>query len=486
MKQQFDVPASLRTEGRDYSLKLVVLVLIALAVLALGVIFLLPGWVAEQTPTAEMVQEFASPLEPDLGVPEMSSEELEALSVEAELFLTQLLRQQGRLETQGAPDWASEDWQRYQTLFRDGDDAYLADAFYNAVPSYQEALALGNSLLARSEDIINRALEVGNEALVAGNPPLATEQFQLVLRIDAGHVEGQTGLARAQLLPDVLAHMEQGREREQSSDLVGALELYRQAAVLDPLWVPARLALADVNRRIADAKFDSLVSGALNTLAEEEFEEAYQLFTSALEMRPNSLEAADGLVQADQGMRLDQIALAQARAAAFEKRELWDQAIQQYLSALNFDDSLEFAKAGLTRARARADLDAKLDGLISNPNLLFNDGILKDAVILLKDARGMDDRGPQLNGQVAELDRLVLLASKPINVELHSDGLTDVTLYRVGALGSFTNHRMQLRPGPYTAVGTRDGYRDVRVVFEVLPATSTLGPIEVSCVERIN
>jgi tetratricopeptide (TPR) repeat protein len=220
-------------------------------------------------------------------------------------------------------------------------------------------------------------------------------------------------------------------------------------------------------------------------LAEEEFEEAHQFFTDALKMRPDSLEALDGLAQADQGMRLGQIALAQVRATAFEKRELWDRAIQQYFLALNSDDSLEFAKTGLLRARARADLDAKFEGLFRNPDVLFTDQILRDAGMLLEDARGIDGRGPRLNEQITELDRLVRLASTPIDVELHSDGLTNVTLYRVGSLGSFITHHVQIRPGPYTALGSRSGYRDVRVAFEVLPG-NTLSPIEIFCVERIN
>jgi len=485
IKENFIAPTLLDSEDRNYSFKLVVSALVVLASLALGVIFLLPGWVAEQVPTTEMVEQSVPPSESNSGVLAISPEELSVLRDKAEVLLAELLQQQGLLEAQGAANWAGEDWDLYQTLFRDGDDAFLADAFYDAVPSYQTALDLGISLLVRSENIIDRALETGNEALAAGNPSLAAEQFQLVLRIEADHVDGQSGLERAQILPNVLAHMEQGAERDQNGDLVGALEFYRNAATLDSLWIPARLAVASATRRIADARFDSLVSMALNALAEEEFEEAHQFFTDALKMRPDSLEALDGLAQADQGMRLEQIALAQVRATAFEKRELWDRAIQQYLLALNSDDSLEFAKTGLPRARARTDLDAKFEGLFRNPDVLFTDQILKDASVLLENARGINGRGPRLNGQIAELDRLVRLASTPIDVELRSDGLTNVTLYRVGSLGSFMTHHVQIRPGPYTALGSRAGYRDVRVVFEVLPG-NTLSPIEIFCVERIN
>ena len=54
-------------------------------------------------------------------------------------------------------------------------------------------------------------------------------------------------------------------------------------------------------------------------------------------------------------------------------------------------------------------------------------------------------------------------------VRLTSDGATEVTLYRVGDQGRFTDRQLQLLPGRYIAVGARRGYRDVRVEFEVTP-----------------
>jgi len=43
-----------------------------------------------------------------------------------------------------------------------------------------------------------------------------------------------------------------------------------------------------------------------------------------------------------------------------------------------------------------------------------------------------------------------------------SDNLTEVSVYRVGRLGRFTAQELLLRPGRYTVVGTREGYKDVR------------------------
>jgi hypothetical protein len=201
-------------------------------------------------------------------------------------------------------------------------------------------------------------------------------------------------------------------------------------------------------------------------------------------LRPGSREAADGLVQAEEGAKLDQIALAEARALAFERRELWDQAIELYASVLAGDSTLLFAQTGLERAKARAGLDAKLDNLIDNPTLLFGDSVLADARALLEAAGAETDKGPRLTSQIERLGELVELASKPVPVRLESDQLTSVTLYRVGALGAFAAKDLELRPGTYTVIGSRDGYRDVRHTFTVRPGRN-LPPINIVCVEPI-
>ena len=67
---------------------------------------------------------------------------------------------------------------------------------------------------------------------------------------------------------------------------------------------------------------------------------------------------------------------------------------------------------------------------------------------------------------------------------LRSDGETEITLYQVGRLGRFDTQRIMLRPGRYTVVGSRPGYRDVRREFEVL-AGRPPGPIDVRCQEPI-
>jgi hypothetical protein len=60
-------------------------------------------------------------------------------------------------------------------------------------------------------------------------------------------------------------------------------------------------------------------------------------------------------------------------------------------------------------------------------------------------------------------------AETPIRVALASDNATEVQIYRIGKLGLFQHRDLELMPGRYTVVGTRQGYRDVRKELNVLP-----------------
>ncbi|HEY8427769.1 MAG TPA: tetratricopeptide repeat protein, partial [Sandaracinaceae bacterium] len=233
---------------------LIVLVLVAVAVFAV-----LPDWVAP--PERQAAVSTPVPAEPEPPPePELSEEERAALREEAEELLADLLTQQQRLDALSAPSWAGDDWPRYQTLSREGDDAFLAERLREAVDKYNAALELGNALIERSEAISARALEAGRAALEAGNPQLAIEQFDLVLRIDPEHAEALAGRARAERLPQVLEHVRQAAELADSGRLEEAAAAYRAALDLDPDWPAARRGLADVERRIADARYESLMS----------------------------------------------------------------------------------------------------------------------------------------------------------------------------------------------------------------------------------
>jgi hypothetical protein len=56
-------------------------------------------------------------------------------------------------------------------------------------------------------------------------------------------------------------------------------------------------------------------------------------------------------------------------------------------------------------------------------------------------------------------------------VTLESNNQTQVTIYHVGRIAPFLTTEIELKPGTYTLVGSRAGYRDVRMQITVGPDT---------------
>jgi len=460
-----------------------------LAVLAIGTFVWLPSWVADNRAREQAARDAeaaaaAAAADSTPAEPELTPEEVAAQRAQAESLLTSLLTQQQKLDAQNVESWGGDAWQRYRDLSSAGDDAFLAEDFTAAVAHYAEATSLGEELLERGGQTLARALAAAEAAFAAGNSELALRQYDVVLGIEPDHAAAKAGRARAERLPEVLALVRSGDDARASGDLDAALAAYRKALAIDSDWDAARTAARETSAAIAEAQFERALSAGFAALEKEEYSEAIENFQSALARKPGSREARDGLTQAEHGLELDKIALAQARALAFERRELWDQAIAQYRGALEKDATLVFAQTGLERSEARLALDKKLQNLIDNPTLLFSDTVLADARKLLEEAGNEAEKGPRLGAQIEKLGGLVSLASTPIPVRLESDQLTEVTLYRVGALGVFMSKEVALRPGTYTAIGSRDGYRDVRQTFTVLPGRE-IEPISVVCIEPI-
>ncbi|HJR70830.1 MAG TPA: hypothetical protein VKA43_12365, partial [Gammaproteobacteria bacterium] len=455
------------------------------SLLAVAVAFYwLPARVEEERAANVVPAAAPPPVTVEPALPPLTPEQEAALEAEAERLLAGLLTLQDRLTDLSVDAWANEDWERYRQLSDEGDNAFLANDFRAAVAGYTAATDLGLSLVARAADTVASSLEAAESALVAGNADLARRQFDIVLAIEPDHSAALAGRARAERLHEVLAHVQQAEHERGRGELEAALASYRAALAIDPQWEAASVGVVEVSRVLRDAEFERLLSAGFSALTSEEFVAAREQFEAALALRPSSREAQEGIAQADQGVKLDKIQLAEARALAFERRELWDQAIALYRSVLESDPTLVFAQTGLERANARAGLDAKMRNLIDNPALLLTDTVLADARALLGTAAAEEQKGAVLEGQIAALSRLVEVASAPIAVRLTSDQLTNVTLYRVGMLGAFAAREVELRPGTYTVIGSRDGYRDVRRTFTVRPGRN-LPPIAVVCVEPI-
>jgi tetratricopeptide (TPR) repeat protein len=230
--------------------------------------------------------------------------------------------------------------------------------------------------------------------------------------------------------------------------------------------------------------FAKVMSSGLAAFETGDFETAQQAFEGAVSLSPESTEAAEGLARSQQALRLIEIAQHRERAMAFEQGERWREAEAEYKAALALDSSLRFAREGEVRASSRAQLNEDMSYHIGHPDRLVEDRVLAEAREVLAEAEAADSMTPGLQKQIEKLRQIVEIASTPVQVILVSDSSTEVTVYRVGRLGRFDRRELDLRPGIYTVVGTRNGYRDVRRQLKV-EVGGQGQPLSVRCEEKI-
>ena len=403
---------------------------------------------------------------------------------DTEEVLGELLSKFKTLEGRAVERWGGLRYQRAQAAYAAGDEAYLARDYAAATASYEEAIAIVDPMLDEVNDVFERTMRDARAALDAVDVARAVQLFELAVAISPSDVAARRGFARARNLDEVIALTDEAIVQERNLELAAAKANFERATEIDPEWQPARDGLARVLVTINQMEFDQRMTEGFEALAASDYLAARAAFRMAQELKPESREPADGLLQVDQGIRLGRIATLERDALEQQQSEQWERAVTSFEAILEIDPNLTFAQDGLTASRQMVGLHERLDGYIGEPDKLSQQSTMQAATTLLVDITRMPDIGPRLSGQRDELSRLIKRAATPLTVRLVSDNATEVSIYKVGRLGAFETRQLDLRPGTYVAVGSRPGYRDVRLEFRVAPEID-MQPVVVRCEEPI-
>lgn len=380
----------------------------------------------------------------------------------AEQKLADYLEIKKELDDQDAAEWGANSYAEMIAIGEEADSLIIEEAYEPATAAYARAAVIGREIAQRSDEALHHMLAGGRTALAEGNGADARNKFKVALMIDPANQLAQKGLKRSQTIEKVLQLVETGKQHETNGSLPLARVAYLKALELDPATEVARRALARVTELIREHQFSQLMSSGLAALHNKKYELAKARLMEAKALNPDSREVSDALLQVDQALRLARIDLLRDAAHQAEQSENWQTALKSYLAALKIDQNLQFAAHGKERARQQIRVAKRLDFYLTQPQVLESDKQLKNAILLLHEARETAPRGPKLARRIINLDALVAAAQTPVIVTIDSDNLTHIAVYKVGKLGRFARRELKLRPGTYTVVGARDGYQDVR------------------------
>lgn len=457
---------------------------------ALFVIFGLPRFIDDPNKSSQgadaktQTEEKATDVASTAPAAPLDAEAAAELRRENQTQLESLLNLVNALEAQNVNAWAKAEMAAARSQIDSGEKAYREQRYSDAQAEYNAASNALNAIGERADKVISGAIENGFSAIDAENSAAAKKAFEFALSVDAENARAKLGLARAMTLDQVLALVNEADGYEQLGDTDSALKRYREALALDAQAPKAAPAIARLQQAQLDAKFREAMSTGLAAFDAKQDAKARTAFEQAAKLKPSSAEAQGALSQVNNRILANAIARHLSAANSFEQGEQWSKAAASFRKAIKLDRELNGASASAAHADRRAKLDTNLATTLANPHRLSDDGVHRQALALLSKARAQNVRGPRLSNQIAELDRAITNARTPIPVTLVSDSATDVTLYKVGKLGRFASHAVSVLPGKYVVVGKRDGFRDVRVEFEVSPNNSG-SRITVQCKQEL-
>jgi len=385
---------------------------------------------------------------------------------------SQFDRHLAALESRGAATWGGQELADAKMRSAEALGADEAGNPVFAAKRLAEAQALLSAVEKRAPSAqVAQQLAAGERALAAGHMQAAKQAFEAVQSTDPTNRKAAEGLQRISNFEAARPLLADAASAEDSGDTQRALGGYQQALAVDSRSSQASAGLARMRAKLGDDGHATAPEPAAAASGPRRIEEAHA-------------QALPDTAAVDAAQRARGFESARQRAVSFEAQERWDDALNEYETALKSDPSLAFAQQGKVRSAARALLAQRLQALIDRPEQLASAATRADALALIESANEQNPSGPVLRSQVARLQILLPAFDTPVRLALTSDGATRVAIPSIGFSGVFSRHEIELKPGKYTVVGTRDGYREVRRDITIAPGQD-VQLISVSCAEPI-
>jgi len=463
------------------------IVIIALLVLLSAlyvVVFTLPDNVQlpEQVNTADFITE---EIKKPIDVSPWQEAQLAKNRKSAQEILSKVMSKQKLLEAKEVKIWAKEEFLSAISVAETGDVHYRLQEFDQALQSYQLTFQKLQSIEDRIDDTFSQYYQAGKSALVENNQQQAIKNLNVALSIKPDDEQALIAMNRAEVLDNVITLVDEGTVLIAEQKLNAAKGSFLQAQKIDSRSELVKQQLHLVNQAILERDYSKAMSQGYVYLNKNKYTFALQAFNSAQKIKPTLSDPKTAIKETKNKQTQSIVSTKTRQAINNERAENWPEAIALYQQISVLDSTLMSARIGIIRTQSRNTLDVDLNNIINKPKRLTNEGVYVQATKTLQDAKQIKEPAPKLQNQIATISTLLEQLTVPVQLFIKSDNQTQISLNRFGELGNFTNKELQLKPGEYTFVGSRKGYRDVRHQITIMP-NSPQHTIEISCIEKVS
>ena len=393
---------------------------------------------------------------------------------------TQLLP---RLEALSFDQWALDEAHAIDAQQQSALAAFDEAEYDAAHKRIAAAEAEARALLAGVPDRLDAALKAMVAAFDAGNASAARDQLELAGWLDpAGDLVGEYG-PRIAVLPEAL-ELEQriavARVENRVEEELVALEALLR---LDPQRSAHRQRVTEIKRAQREASYTQAVARAEQALSAGDPAAARRHMTQATRSAP-ARDLGFLLTRIERLERMQALDGALATANAAAKADRWQVAQAAFERALAIEANHQLATSGREQATAIIAAKASLEGYVAKPLRLATPRVGQFARQQLIAFKPLLSASPTLADLEVQVQDYLKKAQVPVAVSIQSDGVTDVSVRRVGLVGKHKTKQIQLTPGRYEFEGKRRGYRSALVELEI-PYGVTEIAVQVVANERI-
>lgn len=375
--------------------------------------------------------------------------------------------------------------ERYNAILdkaNEGDILFGQGEYDLALSEFNSALEELAQLLDDVNEEFNEWMEAGTVALHERDAEAAQVAFQNASAIKPLVQAAQIGLQRVAHLPKVNELLRESDRAVLRGQWDDALAYLSQAEDLDSRTPGIDDRRSRISLSQAEEELNELLSQGHQALNGEDFDEADRLFNEVLKRQPANVAATTGLQQSAISRVAFRIEELRERAQREESLLELEAALDTYNEVLEIDAKLDFAIKGKERVFEIITVTQQMQDVLDDPGALSADEELSKAIEILERAENLRGHSTEYDRSLDAFTSLIEFASQHLTVVLVSDNATEVTLSTKGNLGLFERRELQLRPGHYQLVGSRDGWVDIRKTINV---GLNMEPVRIVCEEQI-
>lgn len=362
--------------------------------------------------------------------------------------------------------------------------AFSAGQYPNAKAAMDDLIATAEKAITDSKSAFEEAMQQAQSAYQNDDYDRARLAIDNAQMLDNSSQQAQALASQIERIPQITDLKEAIRVAKVENNASKELSLINQLLDIAPDRTAMQERADTLRSQLAETQFSRLINQAYRAIENRQATEAKKALSAAEKMYPSRSAVTDikkQLAALESQLRFE---THRENALAAEKSDDWGTAKQQLELALKEKPADKMISDKFADAERIVSLSQTLKRLLATPYRLANPQNKTAADIALIQSQSYTQKSPTLAKMRAQLESTLRAVNTPVEVTVLSDGNTFVSVRGVGNVGTTTSKVIELKPGPYTFEGKRQGYKS-KLVEVMIPLDSNFYQLRVVADERL-